>query len=52
MFTSIPGESPNPQDEETDEMIDHIDKNSDEDSQSPSPKKKEIRRNQMETSKV
>jgi len=40
MFTSIPGESPNSQDEETNEMIDHIDKNSDENSQSPPPKKK------------
>jgi hypothetical protein len=41
MFISIPDESSNSEEDETDQIIDHIDKNSDEDSQSPPPKKKE-----------
>jgi len=40
MFIPIPDGSSNSQDEETDQIIEHIDKNSDEDSQRPPPKKK------------
>ncbi len=40
MFISIADGSSNSEHDETDQMIDHTDKNSDEDSQSTPPKKK------------